>query len=125
MIEPTPDQCSEQVIVENTADTVSFAVWHPQWGGHCSHALVVFDKFTNNDNDPGCFDVANFHDGEFPSGTPDRKHYCSAEQLVDFGLSVLEKQLAHQLDSTGNSVALDAAWVESTLARLQRLPRRD
>lgn len=126
LIEPTSDQCSEQAIVENARDKVSFAAWHPQWGGYFSHALVTFGKMTNSSEDnPGCFDVANFHDGEFPSRTPDHKHYCSAGQLIDFGLSVLEKQIACQLDSGGNSVTLDAAWIERTLARLQKLPRRD
>jgi hypothetical protein len=73
---------------------VGFACWHPQWGGYASCCIVTCDAV------PGaCFDVVNWHDGEFPigehnPGPPDRKHYCSPLQLIEFGLDVLEEQLA-------------------------------
>lgn len=65
-------------------------VWHPQWGGYVGHCKVDFAPTDSN----SCFEMAVFHDGEFPCDHADHKvHCCDAIQFVTFGLDVYEAQL--------------------------------
>lgn len=92
--EPTSEQCADHTILADTESEISFAAWHPQLGGYSSHAVVTFSK--HSDNGPSCFTVDNYHDGEFPRATAQSLHYCAAEQLIRFGITILEMQVKHQ-----------------------------
>lgn len=87
---PTSSDCEKQTVLFEGEYNRTYADWHPQWGGYCGKAVVIVS--------PGrldcCFDVINWHDGEFPRDeTYTEYHYCAPTQLVDFGITVLEKQL--------------------------------
>jgi len=99
--------------VEETKHGYKLFVWHPQWGGYSSHAEVDFEKTTGgNDASPGCFELAVYHAGDFPTDEPVfHRHCCSAEQFVRFGLDVLEAQLQHQTDDKGELVRLGGMGV--------------
>lgn len=72
-----------------------FALVHPQWGGYCFPCAVQFPKPYPPYKGLSCFDVHEFHDGEFASDELEfTRHYCRALQVVQFGVSVLELQLA-------------------------------
>jgi len=100
-------KCTERVVEETEHDYKLF-VWHPQWGGYGSHAEVEFSKTTGgNDSSPGCFELAVYHNGDFPTDEPVfHRHCCSAEQFIRFGLDVLEAQLSHQTSTEGELVRL-------------------
>jgi hypothetical protein len=113
---PTFEQCSKGEVFKDDHRVVICMV-HPQWGGYVGCCTVGFDVVTNSaggHDDPadhGCFDVMNWHDGEFcvdpanPDGRePTFRHYCSAQQLVRFGVQILEAQAAHQKGSNGEPV---------------------
>lgn len=74
--------------------------WHPQWGGYGGHAEVEFSRHSgDHDGGPGCYELAVYHDGDFPSSEVEfTRHCCSADQQIRFGLDVLEAQMDHQLD---------------------------
>lgn len=81
--EPTTEQCVIQTVLAEDIKTgqVAFAAWHPQWGGYVGKCIVETFR-----GDGGCFEVHNWHDGEFPrSDTVTSYHYCSADQLIKFG----------------------------------------
>jgi hypothetical protein len=80
--EPTLEECSS-----NARVGPGHACWYPQMGGYVARAVVVPNGSVN-----ACFDVAIWHDGEFPfSGDtdPGRQciwlHHCDPEQFVRFG----------------------------------------
>lgn len=125
---PTAEECSEKKIVREDADHCVLATWHPQWGGYASMAEVRFSKVSSDGRGEhiGCIDVLNWHDGEFPTKEPHqttRYHYCSAEQIVDFGLTIIEAQLGRQismLDPT-KKVGVDPKWTKETIMRLEKI----
>lgn len=120
----TAKQCSARAIVEETADDIAFAMWHPQWGGYRSMCRVSFDKTTSDASgkEIGCFEVANHHDGDFPSEAPTTYHYCDAAQLIEFGIDIIEKQLAHQRNDKGQRVSVPATLGKMTARLLALLP---
>lgn len=81
---------------------VWFELWHPQWGGYCAPCVVEFHKpSVHDDRGLPCFDVYEWHDGEFPTeALHNRRHYCSPEQVIRWGLEIAAamKQNGHQLD---------------------------
>jgi hypothetical protein len=86
--EPTSDQCSENVIVTETENTVAMACWYPQMGGFSAHALAVMYKETDS-----CVDVYVWHDGDWPfhdGKSPRIIHHCDPEQFINFGKKLLE-----------------------------------
>ena len=96
---PSSGQCDKKAVIKQEGGETTFAVWHPQWGGYCGKALVTFSASADGDYPDEtfpCFEVLNWHDGEFPihnvDGPPDRKHYCDPQQLIDFALTIMEKQ---------------------------------
>lgn len=101
----------------------AFATWHPQWGGYASPCVVEFGAVTGSaEGDPGCFDVLNWHDGEFPTDTvQSRLHYCDALQVVEFGVTVAEKLTARQTRPDGTPVRYDREQVEALARRLLAL----
>ncbi len=87
---PTSDDCYKGTTLFDDGIERVFAYWHPQWGGYCGKCVAIV---TPGDVD-GCFNVINWHDGEFPTDDEFVEyHYCAPTQLVDFGITVLEKQL--------------------------------
>jgi hypothetical protein len=123
--EPTSEQCSDRAVVADTESEISFAAWHPQLGGYCSHAVVTFSK--QSYNGPSCFTVDNYHNGEFPCATEQSLHYCAAEQLIRFGTTILEMQVKHQEELNGSvageRVRCDVAEIDALIARLTALRR--
>lgn len=123
MNEPTSDQCTKHEELPGNPNDYTYADWHPQWGGYASHCIVSFGREAGDvDSGPGCFDVVNFHDGEFPGGVPTVLHYCSAEQVIDFGLTVLEQQLRIQSDGYHKEpVGVPREFLQKVQARVAEL----
>lgn len=96
----TSDLCTAKH-VEIVGDEVRLNLWHPQWGGYRSHAKVTFNAKASGADSVSCFDVENFHDGDFPSCSSTTYHYCDAAQLIEFGLSILEAQKKYQKTEAG------------------------
>lgn len=119
--QPTAEQCNKRALVAEDEDEVRFATWHPQLGGYGSKCIVQFFKTKSSPNNfPGCFEVWNWHDGEFPSENADRKHYCSPEQLIGFGVEILEMMMKYQRTSDDGPVAPN---VDDFIERLKRIQR--
>jgi hypothetical protein len=77
---PTNEQCEARACYDTPNDRKGYAFWHPQWGGYSGKAILVPMN--------GCFNVYIWHDGEFPIDDEDEPycyHYCSVDQLVEFG----------------------------------------
>lgn len=110
--EPDHDACTDNV-VRVEGDDVTLTTWHPQWGGYASHCRVTFPVVVHDppsavvDGTPSCFTVENYHDGDFPSSTPTSYHYCSALQIIEFGVAVLRAQLDNQRTANGRRVCVD------------------
>lgn len=118
MDEPSDDQCSEHAVLSKSNTEITYADWHPQIGGYTSPCVVSFSAISR-----GCFEVQNFHDGEFPTrNVADIKHYCDARQLVEFGLTVLEMQCEHQRSADGAAVKMSGSWKERVTKRINALP---
>lgn len=98
LTQPTSEQCSDNSLILEDHDRMIFAAWHPQWGGYSGKCLIEFGKISGDSaGEAGCFDVFNFHDGEFPREDHlTHIHYCCAEQLIEFGIKILELQMANQ-----------------------------
>ncbi len=84
MRKPTGEECNGNVEVAPGC----FATWYPQMGGYTGAALV-FPSWDQNEEEPGCFRVLVWHDGEFPfddSGErePASLHHCDPEQFHRF-----------------------------------------
>ena len=95
---------------------------HPQWGGYCSMCEVAFDKYTGcSEGTNGCFDVTNCHNGEFPSDSPDYKHYCDAQQVIEFGLKTLEAQAKHQMQENNKPIKLEIDRINKIIKGLENL----
>lgn len=78
---PTFEEIATNAVVEGC-----MAAFYPQMGGYCGKCWVRSSD--NGDNgEPPCFEVAVYHDGEFPfeGGNPIILHHCSAEQFSRFG----------------------------------------
>lgn len=91
--QPTGDQCNENAVLHEDENSIVFACWYPQMGGYASKAIVEATKEACSSND--CFDVHIWHDGDWPfhdGQNPDKIHHCSANQFINFGKLVLEKQ---------------------------------
>lgn len=87
---PTTDSCEKDETLFRDDDQIAFATWHPQWGGYCGKCVV---EATVGDVG-GCFQAINWHDGEFPRDESYVEyHYCAPAQLIEFGTTILEKQL--------------------------------
>jgi len=127
--QPTNEEIEARKVFDADRGQLGYATWHPQWGGYVGKCLVYFDKESGSaEHEAGCYDVVNWHDGEFPTepdGVTTGYHYCSAEQQVNFGLEVLEKQCEHQIGMNGKPVFVSKSWVERTLTRLQELRTED
>lgn len=100
---------------------VAYEMWHPQWGGYSSRCIVEFEEPPDPNAYPGacppCFDVREFHDGDFPRDYETcRRHYCDAWQLLHFALNILEAQ-----KESGHPVVDDYDDVGDVIARLERL----
>lgn len=131
MNRPTHDDCTAKTVREDGSDFV-LTTWHPQWGGYASPCEVRFGKASGDGAGEGigCFDVTNWHDGEFPTDDEEcvtRRHYCSAEQVVDFGLDIIDAQLGRQVSMTDKDklVGVDSKWIDETIARLTALRERN
>jgi len=87
--EPTSDQCTAHAVLARDDKTggVAFAAWHPQWGGSGGKCIVETGA-----NPGDCFEVHNWHDGEFPADAPMSLHYCDPDQLIRFGELVKKMQ---------------------------------
>jgi len=87
--EPASEQCekNEVIAVDEETKRVAFAAWHPQWGGYVGKCIVETARGGGE-----CFEVHNWHDGEFPVDTPRTLHYCDPDQLVRFGEKVKSMQ---------------------------------
>ena len=125
--QPSQEQCDEKSLLASTPYQVSFATWYPAWGGYQGVSRVDFDPTTSSEEGyPGCFSVANWHDGEYPimdeDGVPSEIHCCSAMDYVQFGLDVLERQIAHQKDVHGAPVKLPPEFVQEAIKRILALP---
>jgi hypothetical protein len=123
---PTSDQCdATAALAADGASSHRFAMWHPQLGGYVGRCIVEFgDTSGACEGGQGCFDVLNWHDGEFPtddSYAPDEKHYCDAMQLIEFGLSILELQAKHQKAMAGGPVTIDRDDLVDLQARIAKL----
>ena len=121
--QPTVEQCQQHSEVPNRFPTeFAFASWHPQWGGYVGRCVVTFSRETGDaDGEAGCFDVYNWHDGERSSDeVVTSYHYCAAEQLIAFGLTVLEQQRQHQ-QHNGQPVRMPDRVLRLLQARLQAL----
>lgn len=103
----------------------SFSTFHPQWGGYHGKCTVTFDVPMRkgggfDSHDPACFDVVNWHDGEFPSDTCSTAfHYCDPTQLVRFGIEILEHQHAALEATDGSFHGFD--YLDSLIEQLQAL----
>jgi len=119
MTKPTPEQCDNVSLLDDTKGNVSFATWHPQLGGYCSPAIVSFKK----DRDSACFEVSNYSNGEYLTDNPQDLHYCAAEQLIEFGITILEMQVKHQQIPAGEFVGelIDCGTMDVMIARLNAL----
>ena len=75
-----------------------------------------------------------WHDGEFPISderandtkevVPPRPfvvHCCDAAQFIDFGLTILEAQVAHQKSLTGEPVSIADETIDEATRRLTAL----
>jgi hypothetical protein len=109
--------------VEPTDTGFKLYLIHPQWGGYGVPATVEFDRCSGDlGGGPGCFELACYHDGEFPTTSVEQEyHCCSAEQFILFGLEVLEAQMQHQQDAQGNPVKLERDQLEGFVERIQKL----
>jgi len=119
------ERCSERQ-VEPLERGFRLHCMHPQWGGYGGCAEVEFSQYSgDSDNGPGCFELAVYHDGDFCSDEIEfRRHCCSADQFIRFGLDVLEAQMQHQLGLDENPVRLsmgDQTQLEEYQERIQRL----
>lgn len=123
MERPSDDQCSEHAILSKSDTEVNYADWHPQIGGYTSPCVVSFSTISGMKQHPGCFDVLNFHDGEYPTDhVADVKHYCDARQMIDFALTVLEMQSKHQRSMDVTAVQVSDSWKEQVTKRINALP---
>jgi hypothetical protein len=97
LVQPTPIQCRDHEVVFENETQIGFADYHPQWGGYCGRCIVIFTKGQNSP----CFDVYNWHDGEFPTDEDDHYtlyHYCDVDQMINFG-----KTIKHKFTELGTS----------------------
>lgn len=103
---PTSKDCEADKLLFESDHERAYATWHPQWGGYVGRCVVLIGK----DDIGGCFQVINWHDGEFPSDeTYQNYHYCCALQLLRFGLEITEKQVeasTHKRDDFNPSEGL-------------------
>lgn len=106
-------------------DVFVLVTWQPQWGGYTAPCEVRFHRESGSgEGELGCFEARYWHDGEFPTSDPTETtayHYCGADQIVDFGIEVLEAQLGRQVNHRGKPARLDPVWIEQAIERLQRL----
>lgn len=76
---------------------VAFAAVHPQWGGYCFPCVVSFSALAGS-NDDGlltCFDVLEWHDGDFATDDARfERHYCDPMQVINFGVLIVEQMVA-------------------------------
>lgn len=126
---PNHRDCTNRVVREDERGGFTLHAWHPQWGGYASVCEVRFDRVSGDSagREIGCFDVTNWHDGEFPTKESDEAttyHYCSAEQIVSFGLDIIEAQLPRQRSMRDKPVGVDPEWLDETIARLEKLRTR-
>jgi len=88
---PSAEDCTACKTLAKNANGVIFATFdYPQMGGYCSRSIVESAGVGD------CFDVAIWHDGEFPfddGRPPTGLHHCDPMQFVSFGLTVIEKQM--------------------------------
>ena len=121
---------------------------YPQMGGYGAQSIISFSAVTgatgtDGQEEPGCFDVEVWHNGEWPFGaekmgrvtgkcevcahpygyaaSPSSLHHCAAEQFVELGLLVLELQRKYQKRSDGTPVSVNPTWGKTILLRLAAL----
>lgn len=86
---PSYDQCDANERLPDFQGCRAYACYYPQMGGYIGRCVVVLVA-------GGCFEAYVWHDGDFPfledDGPPVNLHHCCAEQFVEFGKFVLEKQ---------------------------------
>lgn len=126
-MQPTQEQCEEKELLPSHQGQVSFATFHPAWGGYVGVTRVEFDAVTTDqEGRPGRFALQNWHDGEYPildeDGIPTEISECSAMEFIQFGLDVLEKQALLQTTAQGDQVKLDPLEVTQVFRRLLALP---
>jgi len=125
-MQPTQEQCEEKELLPSRRGQVSFATFHPAWGGYVGATRVEFDTVSTEQERPGRFNLQNWHDGEYPilddDGVPTEINGCSAMDFILFGLDVLEKQTQLQITEQGDQVKLDPQEVKSAILRLLALP---
>lgn len=96
--EPTAEQCSAGVRVEDFNDLPAYACWYPQMGGYVGKCVVVIAP-DDADCADRCFDAFVWHNGAFPfsddydqQASPVLIHHCMPSQFTNFAEFVLEKQ---------------------------------
>ncbi len=107
--EPSAEQCSQGIRVEDFEGNPSYAYWYPQMGGYVAKSVIVIIPDGNvSEGDPEecydrCFEVYVWHDGAFPFDENDCNgrgpvrflHHCMPSQFIGFGDFVIEKQKEH------------------------------
>jgi hypothetical protein len=83
VIEPTSQQCTDNVPIQLDDGQTGYACWYPQMGGYVSHCIVV------GAGGGECFEAYVWHDGDFPFSdddvSPRELHHCDAGQFIRFG----------------------------------------
>lgn len=125
--QPTFVEARAEDVSVNGFGQLQFPCVHPQWGGYVGLCIVTFDKVTGCSGDGvGCFDVLNFHDGDFPvsesnENDPTNLHYCDPGQVIEFGITVLEKILEHQSARDGTGLRVSVEEIEGFVKRLSAI----
>ena len=124
---PTAENCQlEEAVQPGNHHSHAFACFHPQWGGYSGKCRVDFshpqDPTGSGCSGLTCFEVKNWHDGEFPAWEDDphtftQYHYCNPLQVVEFGLLVAEKQVGADVTLDGG----DRKRLRELRGRIDRL----
>jgi hypothetical protein len=81
--------------VKASEGLVAFATVHPQWGGYCFPCVVSFQPPTDGDDAFPCFDVQEWHDGDFATDDVQaERHYCDPTQILGFAVVIMEQMHA-------------------------------
>jgi hypothetical protein len=84
--QPTSEECDSGAVFETDETGAWHALWLPQFGGYTSRAAVYIWN-----NSESCFEVAVWHDGEFPTDELRVLHCCDPSQFIEFGEVVKSK----------------------------------
>jgi hypothetical protein len=110
--EPTNEECIAHAVIDFDGHKW-MAIWYPQMGGYGAKAWVSIATWSGDN--PPCFDVLVWHDGEFAFGgedpdlddgteqrRPTRLHHCNAEQFIRFGEAIRTAQYGAKIPEHGS-----------------------